>query len=351
MKPQDIIAYRLVRHQIAETSFTQPEEIINYYGAMQSQDWAMAKWALGLRLPHLKDKDLEEKYNAGKILRTHFLRPTWHFISPKDLRWMQALTSTRVRQANASQIRKLDVNPKLILKTEKIIANALRDKNYQTRDELNLVFEKNKIKADQLQLVYILMHAELEALICSGPRKGKQFTYALVEERVPATKALSREAALKKLTNIYFNSRGPATVYDYSWWSSLTLKDAREGIEMLGTGFEKEIIEGKEYIFKPAPVPDLKGKQTTFLIPDFDEYGISYKDRSLYHHPKWKETESMTNADYFHAIAVDGYFGGTWNRKTVKNKMTAEVHPFQSLSQTQKKKVQKAMIAFNAFFT
>ena len=109
MKPQDIIAHRLLRHQIAETSFTQPEEIVSYYGAMQAQDWSMAKWALGLRLPHLKEKEVEAKFNSGKILRTHILRPTWHFVAPKDLCWIQKLTAPRVHQANKMYYTKHDI--------------------------------------------------------------------------------------------------------------------------------------------------------------------------------------------------------------------------------------------------
>jgi hypothetical protein len=113
----------------------------------------------------------------------------------------------------------------------------------------------------------------------------------------------------------------------------------------------KENIDGKEYIFKPATVPDLKGKQTTFLIPDYDEYGISYKERSVYHHPKWKETEAMTNADYYHAIAVDGYFGGTWSKKAVKGIPKAIANPFKSLTSAQMKKVDKALKAYHQFFS
>lgn len=350
MNSKDIIAHRLVRHQIAETSFTQPEEIIAYYGAMQAQDWSMAKWALGLRLPHLREKDVDDQFNSGKILRTHMLRPTWHIVSPKDIRWMQKLTSPRVHQFNKTYYQKFDLGPKEFSKTEGILQKVLQGKNYLTRDELKTSFEKNRIKTDPLSLALILMHAELEALICSGPRKGKQFTYALLDEMIPAAKEISTEAALKKLAHLYFISRGPATIKDFSWWSGLTMKDAKSGVEMLDKSFVKEVIEGQEYIFKPMSIPDLKGKQTTFLIPDYDEYGISYKDRSLYHHPKWKETEAMTNADYFHAIAVDGYFGGTWSKKTIKNKIIAEIQPFVSLSAKQMKSVEKAQLVFNSFF-
>ena len=351
MTPKQVIALRLFNHQILETSFTLPEEIISYYGAMQAQDWSMAKWALGLRLPHLKEKDVDDKLNDGSILRTHILRPTWHLVSPKDIRWMQQLTAHRVHQANKTPYKNTGLDPKVFLKTEKIIQKALEGKNYLTREELSTHFDKNIIKGDRMRLTYIVMNSELQGLICSGPRIGKQFTYALMEERVPQAKSYSKDEALKKLTSIYFNSRSPATVKDYSWWSGLTLAEARAGVEMLNVELLNVVIEGETYFFKAGPVPEIKGKQSTFLIPDYDEYGISYKDRSFYHHPKWKDTETMTNADYFHAIAVDGYFGGTWNKKISGKKMEVTVQPYLSLNKHQQNLVKAAVKKYHTFFS
>jgi hypothetical protein len=263
---------------------------------------------------------------------------------------MQQLTAYRVHQANKTPYKNVGLDPKVFLKTEKIIRKALEGKNYLTREELNSYFDKNTIKGDRMRLAYVIMNAELQGLICSGPRKGKQFTYALIEERVPEVKPISKEAALKKLTSIYFNSRGPATIKDFSWWSGLTQTEARVGVEMMSADLFKEKIEGQEYFFRATPIPDIKGKQSSFLIPDYDEYGISYKDRSFYHHPKWKQTEVMSNSDYFHAIAVDGYFGGSWNKKLIGNKIEVTRNPFSSLTKTQLNSVEKAVKAFKKFF-
>src|SRR5678815_3446997 len=125
MTRKEVIALRLLHHQILSTSLTKPEELIAYYGALQAQDWSMAKWAIGLRLPHLKENDVDDKLNDGSILRTHILRPTWHLVAPSDIRWMQALTSHRVHQANKIHYKNLDLNPKVFSKTEKIIAKSL----------------------------------------------------------------------------------------------------------------------------------------------------------------------------------------------------------------------------------
>ena len=351
MNNQDIIGHRLIRHQIAETAFTLPEQLVSYYGAMQAQDYAMAKWAIGLRLKDITEKDIDEKFNSGKILRTHILRPTWHFIAPENIRWMLSISAPRVHQANGLYYRKYNIDGKLIKRTVKIFEKVLQEKHYLTREEINSVFEKEKIKADRLMLAYIFMHAELEQVICSGPRKGKQFTYALMDERVTVqVKPLSQEEAIGKVAKIYFASRGPATLQDFTWWSGLTVKDARRGIEMLGKNFEKTIVEKQEFFFQPMTLPDLTKKQTTFLVPDYDEYGISYKNRAMYHHPVWSKKEKKPAAEYYHAIAVKGYFGGTWSKKTVKNKIVAEVEPYNSISASHKKQVDKAAQRYYDFF-
>ena len=96
-----------------------------------------------------------------------------------------------------------------------------------TRAELSVYLKRAKIPADGLKLAYLMMHAELEGVICSGPRQGKQFTYALLEERAPKAKTRERAEALAELAKRYFASHGPATVRDFAWWSGLTLNDAR----------------------------------------------------------------------------------------------------------------------------
>jgi len=155
-------------------------------------------------------------------------------------------------------------------------------------------------------------------LICSGPRKGKQFTYALLDERAPATKPLPRDEALAELVKRYFITRGPATVQDFSWWSGLTVKDAREGLAANRTLFNFEKLNGTEYLFKHNLFELKKSHQSTFLLPDYDEYGISYKDRSILSDPKYKTSDETRS---IHLIIVDGVAGGTWEKIT-KGKST-----------------------------
>ncbi|TND10508.1 MAG: hypothetical protein FD123_150 [Bacteroidetes bacterium] len=346
MNVLEIIRYRLAGQQLAGTTCTGPQEIVRRLGAVQAQVFSMAKWAIGLRLPGSRESDIDRAFNEGKILRTHLLRPTWHFVSPQDIRWMLALSAPRVHAANAFMYRQLELDKAVFKKSNATIVKMLRDGNHLTRDELNTGLKRAKIIAGGPRLSYLMMFAELEGIICSGPRKGKQFTYALIDEHVPATKKESREESLGRLTEIYFSSRGPATIADYCWWSGLTVKDAKTGIALLSSKLTCEKINDREHYFVPADLPENKLLQT-FLMPDYDEYGIGYKDRSAMSN---KLANQGTLTVYSHLLIIDGIFGGTWDRTEQGKKVAANVTPFFDLDKAQRQNVAEAVKKYDAFF-
>lgn len=193
------------------------------------------------------------------------------------------------------------------------------------------------------------MHAELDGIICSGPRKGKQFTYALLEERVPKVRQLTRQEALYELCNIYYTSRGPASLKDFVTWSGLTMKDARDGANSLSHEFKREMADGQELIFL-TDVPDLKVPQPTFLMPDYDEYGMGYKDRSALISPQLKPLlEQAVKAGNYHLFIIEGMLAGTWKRIVKGKNITVETFPFQELNKSQKQALEKAEDLFLNF--
>ncbi|HYE56169.1 MAG TPA: winged helix DNA-binding domain-containing protein [Chitinophagaceae bacterium] len=350
MKITDILQHRLISQHITGTHCTKPEEIVQYLLAVQSQDYAMAKWAIGLRLPDSTEKMIDAAFDEGRILRTHVMRPTWHFVTPKDIRWLLALTAPRVHAINASYNRKTELDNRIFKRCHAAFEKALRNNNYLTRTGLQEVLRRARIPAEGIRLALIVMHAELEGLICSGPRQGKQFTYALLQERAPDAKLRARDEALAELTLRYFKTRGPATLADFAWWSGLTMKDVRDGVGMLGSELVQEKIEGVEYIFC-HDVPGKPGKPvSTFLMPDYDEYGISYKDRGiLYRKRKDLLSVNIGNA-FFHMIVVDGVMGGTWKRMVKGKNLIIETEFFEKLNQRQQQAVTKSTKRYHSFF-
>src|SRR4030095_16722284 len=211
----ELIRYRLLNQQIAETKFKSSQQIVEWMVAMQAQEYAMAKWAIGLRLPGSTDNDIEKTFANGDILRTHVMRPSWHFVAPSDIRSLRVLTAPRVHAASAFTYRKLGLDKRLIKRSNDAISKALAGGKQLTREQLKIALEQKKINADGILLAYLIMNAELDGLICSGPRNGKKFTYALLEERVAPVRALDPRDALASFAQRYFESRGPRRVRDF----------------------------------------------------------------------------------------------------------------------------------------
>ena len=228
---------RFASQQLIAPTLRSAVEVVRALGAVQAQDYPNAKWAIGQRTTGLIDADIEQAFGRGQILRTHVLRPTWHFVLPEDARWLLELTGPRVQASMASYDRKLGLDAQTFRKSHAILERALRDGHQLTRTELRETLQRAGVKVPSGHHAgNLLMRAELDRVVISGARRGKQFTYALFDERVPAAPSRDRDEALGELASRYFATRSPATVHDFSWWSGLSMGDARRAIEIVGGG-------------------------------------------------------------------------------------------------------------------
>jgi hypothetical protein len=268
------------------------------------------------------------------------MRPTWHFVLPEDIRWMQELTAPRVKKILAPYDRKLEITKEVLSQSQSEIKKALEGKKTLTRTELADHLEKKKMPARGQRLAHILYHAELNALICSGPRRGKQFTYSLLEETVPKWRKFSREEALAKLALKYFTSHGPAQIKDFAWWSGLPIKEANEAINSIQTKLARTNLNAKTYWFSPDPgekgqdsPTSLNSDNRAFLLSIYDEYTIAYKDRGDISEKRDIERMiSMGNA-LTAVIILDGKVAGTWKRILKKNTIEIKLNPFKKLDE------------------
>lgn len=359
MNVSDIINYRLYNQQIAQTSFSAPQEIVNWMVAMQAQEYAMSKWAIGLRLNGVTDTHVEKAFNDGLILRTHLLRPTWHFVTPEDIRWLIELTSPRIRKAMAYYDKELELDSTLYRKCNDLIGKALTGGHHLTRLALNDLLQNNGISLNGRQMAQVMINAEMDCVVCSGKREGKQFTYALFDERALNSKSIDKDEALSLLAKRYFTSRGPATIKDFSVWSGLTITDAKRATSMLDDAiFTREIFDGNEYLltrqtFEMASSVDFlatKKVQKSFLMPDYDEYGIGYIDRTAIFNPTTVSSEFKRNNPVFdRMIIIDGIIEGTWKRTISGKSVFVETSPFKALSKAKSEVLKKAVDRFVKF--
>lgn len=343
MDTRDILRQRLAQQHLLEPRHTRAVDVVAMFGAVQAQDYYGAKWAVGQRMTQATDALLDDAFNAGDILRTHVLRPTWHFVTPQDIRWLLELTAPRVHAAGAFMYRKLELDDSLFRQCEKILARALRDGKHATREELGATLRRAGIIGVGQRLAYLVMHAELEGVLCSGARRGKQFTYALLEERAPRALRLERERALYELTRRYFATRGPATVNDFVWWSGLTMKDAQRGIELCNSELTRESFEDRVYWFVPSTYRTGSQSPRAHLLPNYDEYFIGYRDRSALMDTTPPTTlDTRENILFNHLVCVDGKPVGGWWRTVRKDTVEIKTKWLRALSERAGREVSRA---------
>ena len=341
---------RLRSQRIEGPPLNRAVDVVRWLVASQAQDYAGAKWALGLRMRGATDAAVEKEFTNGAILRTHVMRPTWHFVAREDIRWLLALTAPRVHTAMASRYRHLELDARTLRKTNAALRRALEGGEHLTRDELRQVLGRARIGAlDGQRTAHILAHAELEALICSGPRRGKQFTYALLDERAPSARTLSREDGLVELSSRYFASRGPATVQDFAKWSSLTVADARSGLEAIRSKLRREVMDGRTYWSARSARPVRSGPSRAHLLSIYDEYISSYRDRSIICEPAHAKRLGAMGSALAYIVVLDGRIAGTWRRTFEKQTVHVRVSPFRSLTRVERGAVAAAAERFTRF--
>jgi hypothetical protein len=339
----EILRRRLRTQRLAAGSFARPEEAVDWLVGVQAQDFGAAKWALGQRVAGSTDASLERAFDDGAFLRTHALRPTWHFLSPADIRWVQRLTAPRVHALNAYAYRQFELDDRVFGRAHEVFAEAMGGGRALTRPELGAALAEARIEATGVRLGYITIHGELECLLCSGPRRGKQQTYMLLDERAPGSgREWSGDEALAELTRRFFTSHGPATLRDFAWWSSLRVADVKAGVELVKDGLESHVIDDVTYwhagLGIDGPVDE------ALLIPDYDESFVGYRD------VRYQPRDGEPRGDLLNAsLVLGGETVGTWKRVIDGERIRLEVRLFAPLGTRERRELDAAAERYAAF--
>jgi hypothetical protein len=352
MSSLNVCAQRLVNQHLVTPKLQSGSDVVRLLGALQAQDYLGAKWALSQRTRGATDATIEKEISDGAILRTHVLRPTWHFVAPADIRWMLALTAPRVKAILAHHDRTLEIDATVLRRSRAVLTKVLAGGNYLTRSELAAAFAKAGVKADGAggqRLARLVMHAELDALICSGPRREKQFTYALLDERAPPARAMQRDDALRELAARYFATHGPATSDDFAWWSGLTKADATNAVNATEASLEHEVIGGRSFWFPRARAAKLESPLVR-LLSNYDEYFIGHKDRSAMHvHLRASGVTKIPTALFGHLLTIDGQVVGVWERTSTAKSATIRLRPLTSFNRTARSAIATQVTRFADF--
>lgn len=346
MNSRDLVSQRLHNQKLSAPDFRKPVEVVRWFGAVQSQDFEAAKWALALRMQSATNVEIEDAFNRGKILRTHVMRPTWHFVAPDDIRWLLSLTAPRVNLRCGPNYRKLELDDAIFKRSRKVLENALRNGKHLTRAELRKRLNESGVAAnDTIRLAHILIRAELDGVVCSGPRIGKQFTYALLDERVGSAEKIDRDEALANLTRGYFRSHGPATLQDFSWWSGLSVADAKRGLELIQ--LKQAAVEEKVFWTSRSSKAPRQWSTVAHLLPVYDEFFVAYKDRQTVFGTQ-DGKPALTSWDLLGpTVIIDGKAVGTWKR--TNDRKSIDVKLIKALKKMERAAVAQAVTRYTEF--
>jgi hypothetical protein len=344
----DTTAVRLYNQRMLESRFTRPAQVVTWLGAVQAQDYNGAGWALGLRSAGLHADDVDRALAEGTIVRTHVLRPTWHLVGREDVRWLLTLTGPRVHAVNRRRYVELGLDRATARRFQKVIHKALAGGNCLTRNELATIADQDGIDTTGQRLPYLLIQAELDQVIGSGELKGKQHTYALFDERVPAGETASRKQLLARLAKRYFTSRGPAKLADFVWWSGLLTADAREAVELAADDLVTVEINGEVHWMNYAETGAANVGQADFLLPAYDELLIGYRDRTAFLSESNAKRVASANG-LLSSLMLDGQVRGIWRRTLHKHQVVIEAQPFEPLASVQYDKLVAAAEAYGRF--
>ncbi|MFN2246048.1 MAG: winged helix DNA-binding domain-containing protein [Candidatus Promineifilaceae bacterium] len=347
---EQLLNNRLANQGLYPPRFNSAAESLTRLGAIQGQDYNGAKWSLGLRVPGSSDAIIEQAIADQAIVRTWAMRGTLHFVAAEDLQWLLALLGPRIITTNGRRYKQLELDSGTLARADEILVAALADGRHLNRQELRPFLENAGISTAGQRMVYMLQHASLNGRICQETAPKNKPLFTLAPRQKEPQRLFDRPNALAELALRYFTTRGPAALDDFVWWSGLLVADARAGLEGAAPELVREKEGGKEYWLpkSPSPLPD--SLPEIMLLPGFDEYLVSYRDRSAViadaHYPAW----SRTNAMFSPTILLRGQVKGFWKREIKRGEVTVIPELFNDLTEDETAALEEAALEFTHWF-
>jgi hypothetical protein len=278
--------------------------VVARLGAVQSQELHSSAWGVAQRLARpVTLAEVQAALADGSILRTHVLRPTWHYVVPEDLAPLMIATAPRVRRAMLSTEKPRGFDHSLLARRHAVVAESLAQ-GPLTRKEISVALaEAEGTPLDTWHLGQVMMHAELDLLVASGPMRGKQATYRLLPEQ----KAWDADEAVVHLARAYVRGHGPCRAEDVAWWGTLTKTAARAAVA--DAGLTRHELAGLT-LWADGDLPEPAPENTVRLLSVYDElFCHDFKDW-----PALSRDGVPSRWLYAGIVAVDGLIAGAWSR-------------------------------------
>ena len=346
---QQRVRHQGLRHPTAAT----PGDAVRDLVAVQAQEFAYALWGVSQHVVGRPDRAaMLQAFDNGELLRTHVLRPTWHFVAPGDLRWLLRLTAPRLRRQMAYQDRRVGLDDAELRRSNAVLAGAVEGGRHRTRQELTEALEAAGIPAGGGRLVFILIHAEYDEVLVSGAMRGKQHTYAAFDERVPPGPDYDEDGALAELVRRFVATRAPVTAKDLATWASLTLGQARRGFAAIESDCFIEELDGLTMWSPAAPILGTVAPQREPTIVDmlqgYDELIMSYSESRLMLAPSGVLPVG-DSPFHLHVLLIDGALAGHWRHQLTGSGAVIEIQLRRPLSAAERTALERAVSRYGDY--
>jgi Winged helix DNA-binding domain len=275
----DVARWRLRTQHLVEPHLTTAVEVVGALLAVQAENPAQSAWAVAARTAAPNAADLARLLTDGTLVRTHVLRPTWHYVTADDVAWLIDVTAARVRRTTQHQLHTVHgMNDRAVDRAAGAVLEALGSPKL-TRTELAGALAEMGVEVTGHALAVLLADLELQALVCSGrPAADGTHTYARFADRIPSRRRLDRDEALAELALRYFTGHGPATVRDLAYWATLPIGDVRTGLAQASNRLESFEHDGRTFWHAPADPPEAAGTPAGHLLQILDEMYRGYQE-------------------------------------------------------------------------
>ena len=309
------IALRLLNQQLVAPQYSDPAEVVSHLGAIQAQEYRLMRWAVAMRTKKPSAKAFKKAFDSGRIIRLHLMRGTWQLVTAEDYWPLLDLCAAKAIAVTKGWMHsnKISIPDDELMYIREILAQTASDKGSVTKEDFVQALAEKDIRMDDHRLSYHIRMSELSGTLCSGDLLPMKASYALTANKVKPKEKTDRDESLMRFTLSYFQSRQPATLEDFVWWSGLNISDCRKGIELLGDTLHIVQWKGRDFYLTDNVRTRGFKKDKYLLIPPYDEYLIGYKSRDIVLPPEHRHRAHNNRGIFQPIIAHDGMVCGNWS--------------------------------------
>ncbi len=346
----EIAQWRLHNQRLVGDAWSDPVEVVREMLCVQAENFSQSGWALAARSdPAPTENEFHRLFDDGHILRTHVIRPTWHYAVPDDIVWLTELTGPRIRKSFISAQQQSEGIPdRQLEQMADLVVSAIDAEGPLTRDDVRDRLTDAGLPASGTAVTATMGIAETSALVCSGPRRSGRQTYALIAERAPGARRLDREDALAELTLRYIGGHAPVTERDLSYWAGLTLTEVRKGLAAISDVITSFDHNGLTFWCRRGDEPPPNPPPSAHILQILDEMYRGYHVAS-----RWVLDESgIVNRGREKSIGmalIDGQIVAGMNRRLTRTSVEFTIAPYRPLAADERSRLQHVADAYGRY--